>query len=95
MKTQKFCPLLGHLTTGGLYGDQKIENKRGKRKITVRPLSDSSILLFEQFIGEYDWSSVRNAVDVGDVGDVVRSFLEATNNVFDTLFSCKSMKLSI
>ena len=58
--------------------------------MSVRPLKDSSILLFEQFIHEYDWSFVFNAVDVDDA---VRVFLGATNSMFDTFFPCKSIKV--
>ena len=94
MKTQKYCPLLGHLTIGGLCRDQKnrnqLGNKKGKRKIPVRPLRDSSIVLFEQLIREYNWSFVLNAVDVDDG---VRLFLGATNSMFDAFFPCKSVKV--
>ena len=69
---------------------KSVGNKKGKRTITVGPLRDSSIFLFEQFIREYDWSFVLNAVDVDDG---VRLFLEATNSMFDTFFSCKSIKV--
>ena len=58
--------------------------------MSVRPLKDSSILLFEQFIREYDWSFVFNAVDVDYA---VRVFLGATNSMFDTFFPCKSIKV--
>ena len=68
----------------------QLGNKKGKRTITVRPLRVSSIFLFEQFIREYDWSFVLNAVDVDDG---VRLFLEATNSIFDTFFPCKSIKV--
>ena len=88
IKTQKCCPLLGRLTAGGLYGDKKIEISQ--KTITVTPLRHSSIVLFEQFIREYSWSFVLNAAHVDDG---VRSFLEATNSMFDTFFACKSMKV--
>ena len=58
--------------------------------MSVRPLKDSSILSFEQFIREYDWSFVFNAVDVDDA---VRVFLGATNSMFDTFFPCKPIKV--
>ena len=45
---------------------------------------------FEQFIREYDWSFVLNAIDIDDG---VRLFLEATNSMFDTFFPCKSIKV--
>jgi hypothetical protein len=64
----------------------QLGNKKGKRTITVKPLRDSSILQFEQFIREYNWSFVFNAAEVDDG---VRLFLEATNNMFDTFFPCK------
>jgi hypothetical protein len=50
-------------------------NKKGKRTVTVRPLRDSSILQFEQFIREYNCSFVFNAAEVDDG---VRLFLEAS-----------------
>ena len=65
-------------------------NKKGKRTITVRPLRYSSIVLFEQFIREYNWSFILNAVDADDG---VHLFLEATNSMFDTFFPCKSIKV--
>jgi hypothetical protein len=68
----------------------QLGNKRGKRTVTVRPLRDSTILQFEQFIREYNWSFVFNAAEVDDG---VRLFLEATNNMFDTFFPCKSIKV--
>jgi hypothetical protein len=68
----------------------QLGNKKGKRTVTVRPLRDSSILQFEQFIREYNWSFVFNAAEVDDG---VRLFLEATNNMFDTFFPCKSIKV--
>jgi hypothetical protein len=68
----------------------QLGNKKEKRTVTVRPLRDSSILQFEQFIREYNWSFVFNAAEVDDG---VRLFLEATNNMFDTFFPCKSIKV--
>ena len=56
--------------------------------MSVRPLKGSSILLFEQFIREYDWLFVFNAVDVDDA---VLVFLQATNSMFDTFFPCTSI----
>ena len=55
-------------------------------------MRDLSIFLFEQFIREYDWSFVLNAVDVDDG---VRLFLKANNSMFDTFFPCKSIKVYV
>ena len=41
-------------------------------------------------IREYNWSFVFNAAEVDDG---VRLFLEATSNMFDTFFPCKSIKV--
>ena len=94
MKTQKYCPSLGTSDHRRIVWRSKnrnqLGNKEGKRKITVRPLRDSSIVLFEPLIREYNWSFVLNAADV-DNG--VRLFLEATNSMFDTFFPCKSVKV--
>ena len=68
----------------------QLGNKKGRGTVIVRPLRDSSILQFEQFIREYNWSFVFNAAEVDDG---VRLFLEATNNMFDTFFPCKSIKV--
>ena len=66
-------------------------NKKGKRTITVvRPLRDPSMVLFEQFIREYNWSFIFNAVDADDG---VRLFFEATSSILDTFFPCKSIKV--
>ena len=75
MKTRKYCPLLGHLIIGKLYGHQEIEISCETKKRKKNNNSYLSIVLFEQFIREYDWSFVLNAVDVDDG---MRLFLEST-----------------
>ena len=65
------------------------KQKREKENNSIRPLRDSSIVLFEQFIREYNWSFVFKAVDVDDG---VRLFLEATNSMFDPSFLVNQSK---
>jgi hypothetical protein len=67
---------------------RKPKRKKNSNSKTAERLIYTSIS--EQFIREYNWSFVFNAAEVDDG---VRLFLEATNNMFDTFFPCKSIKV--
>lgn len=54
-----------------------------------RPVRDSTLQAFEQYIKEYDWSPLLNAPCVDDK---VNIFLKLTRDMSDYFFPCKSIK---
>ena len=60
------------------------------KRINVRPLKSSSLLAFEQFIKEHNWSGVLSSTNVNDK---VNSFLEEVSDMVDFFFPLKSIKV--
>ena len=64
--------------------------KKVTRKVNVRPLKESSLQAFDDYLKQIDWSPVffENHVD-----NKVNIFLELTCNMIDTFFPTKSVKV--
>ena len=68
----------------------QLQPQKVSKRINVRPLKSSSLLVFEQFIQEYYWSGVLSSTNVNDK---VNSFLEEVSDMVDIFFPLKSIKV--
>ena len=68
----------------------QLQPQKVSKRINVRPLKSSSLLAFEQFIKEHNWSGVLSSTNVNDK---VNSFLEEVSDMVDFFFPLKSIKV--
>ena len=64
--------------------------KKATRKVNVRPLKESSLQAFDDYLKQIDWSPVffEDHLD-----NKVNVFLELTCNMIDSFFSAKTVKV--
>ena len=67
----------------------QLQPQKVSKRINVRPLK-SSLLVFELFIKERNWSGVLSSTNVNDK---VNSFLEEVSDMVDFFFPLKSIKV--